>query len=118
MSCGEMWSKICHVETFLHMINVETNFLSKSILLRFTRFCVEKNLLRNCACGEKRTNMRYAPMTDQGFCRVGKRGGSWDGLVDGGSPRGLMSDGRHQALAAEVSWQPAEPRPLLTLLPR
>ena len=57
-------------------------------------------------------------MTDQGFCRVGKRGGSWDGLVDGGNPRGLISDGRHQALAAEVSWQPAEPRPLLTLLPR
>ena len=74
MSCGEMWSKICHVETFLHMINVETIFFvtihadlsrnllcchlrciaAKSILSRFTRFCVEKNLLRNCACGEKR----------------------------------------------------------------
>ena len=49
---------------------------------------------------------------------MGKRGGSWDSLVEGGSPRGLISDGRHQALAAEVSWQPAEPRPLLTLLPR
>ena len=23
-------------------------------------FCVEKNLFRNCACGEKRTNIRYA----------------------------------------------------------
>ena len=80
MSCGEMWSKICHVETFLHMINVETIFFvtihadlsrnllcchlrcigAKSILSRFTHFCVEKNLFRNCACGEKRTNIRYA----------------------------------------------------------
>ena len=79
MSCGEMWSKICHVETFLHMINVETIFFvtihadlsrnllcchlrcigAKSILLRFTHFCVEKNLFRNCACGEQRTNIRY-----------------------------------------------------------
>ena len=74
-----MWSKICHVETFLHMINVETIFFvtihadlsqnllcchlrcigAKSILSRFTHFCVEKNLFRNCACGEKRTNIRY-----------------------------------------------------------
>ena len=81
MSCGEMWSKICHVETFLHMINVETIFFvtihadlsqnllcchlrcigAKSILSRFTHFCVEKNLFRNCACGEKRTNIRYVP---------------------------------------------------------
>ena len=79
MSCGEMWSKICHGETFLHMINVETIFFvtihadlsqnllcchlrcigAKSILSRFTHFCVEKNLFRNCACGEKRTNIRY-----------------------------------------------------------
>ena len=81
MSCGEMWSKMCHVETFLHMKNVETNIFchflccfffsrnllcchlrcigTKSILSRFTHFCVEKNLLRNCACGEKRTNIRY-----------------------------------------------------------
>ena len=61
------------------MINVETNLFvaiyavllrklffchlrwiaAKSILSRFMRFCVKKNLLRNCACGEKRTNMRY-----------------------------------------------------------
>ena len=79
MSCGEMRSKICYVETFLHMINVQTNLFvaiyavlsrnllcchlcciyAKSILSQFTHFCVEKNLLRNCACGEKRTNMRY-----------------------------------------------------------
>ena len=31
MSCGEMWSKICHMETFLHMINVETIFWSLCI---------------------------------------------------------------------------------------
>ena len=61
------------------MINVETIFFvtinadlsqnllcchlrsigAKSILSRFTHFCVEKNLFRNCACGEKRTNIRY-----------------------------------------------------------
>ena len=35
-------------------------FVAKSILSRFTRFCVEKNLGNNCVCGEKRTNIRYA----------------------------------------------------------
>ena len=84
MSCGEMWNKICLVETFLHMINVETIFFgtihadlsrnllcchlrcigAKSILSRFTHFCVEKNLFRNCACGEKRTNIRYGDDSD------------------------------------------------------
>ena len=74
-----MWSKICHVETFLHMINVETIFFvtihadlsrnllcchlrcigAKSILSRFTHFCVEKNLTQNYICGEKLTNIRY-----------------------------------------------------------
>jgi len=34
-------------------------FVAKSVLLRFTRFCVEKNLTRNCACGENKTNIRY-----------------------------------------------------------
>ena len=46
MSCGEMWSKICHVETFLQMINVETNlfchflrcFVSISALLPCTLY--------------------------------------------------------------------------------
>ena len=32
---------------------------TKSVLSRFTRFCVEKNLAQNCICGEKMTNMRY-----------------------------------------------------------
>ena len=35
-------------------------FVAKSVLVRFTRFCVEKNLAKNCARGEKMTNMRYA----------------------------------------------------------
>ena len=35
-------------------------FVAKSVLSRFTRFCVEKNLAKNCACGEKRTNIKYA----------------------------------------------------------
>ena len=35
-------------------------FVAKSVLSQFTHFCVEKNLFRNFACGEKRTNIRYA----------------------------------------------------------
>ena len=34
-------------------------FVAKSVLLRFTHFCVEKNLTKNCVCGEKMTNIRY-----------------------------------------------------------
>ena len=34
-------------------------FVAKSVLSRFTRFGVEKNLVKNFACGEKRTNIRY-----------------------------------------------------------
>ena len=33
--------------------------LSQNRFLRFTRFCVEKNLAKNSARGEKMTNMRY-----------------------------------------------------------
>ena len=35
-------------------------FVAKSVLVRFTRFCVEKNLAKIFARGEKMTNMRYA----------------------------------------------------------
>ena len=35
-------------------------FLSQNGFLRFSRFCVEKNLAKNSARGEKMTNMRYA----------------------------------------------------------
>ena len=61
--------------TFLHMTDVETSeisfiisdlrcFVAKSlcreiVLSRFTRHCVEKSLAKNCARGEKMTNMRY-----------------------------------------------------------
>ena len=34
-------------------------FVAKPVLVRITRFCVEKNLAKNCARGEKMTNMRY-----------------------------------------------------------
>ena len=34
-------------------------FVAKSVLSRFKRFCVEKNLTKNCACGGKKTNIRY-----------------------------------------------------------
>ena len=37
-----------------------TLFCRKIGLLRFTRFCVEKILAKNSACGEKMTNIRYA----------------------------------------------------------
>ena len=39
MSCGEMWNKICHVETFLHMINVETNLFLSLFMLFCRKFC-------------------------------------------------------------------------------
>ena len=52
------------------------------------------------------------------FFRVGKRGGPWDGLVDAAFPRGLAADARRGLAAEALAWQPAEPRPLLTLLPR
>ena len=46
MSCGEMWSKICHVETFLHKCKCGDNFfchyscwfVAKSALLPFTLY--------------------------------------------------------------------------------
>ena len=34
-------------------------FAIYAVLSRFTRFCVEKNLTKNFACGEKKTNIRY-----------------------------------------------------------
>ena len=52
MSCGEIWSKICHVETFLHMINVETIFfvtihadLSQNLLCCHLRCIGAKSIL-------------------------------------------------------------------------
>ena len=38
------------------------SFVVISVLSRFTRFCVEKNSAKNCACGGKITNIRYAPV--------------------------------------------------------
>ena len=40
-------------------------FVAKPVLVRFTRFCVEKNLAKNCARGEKMTNMRYGHLKDK-----------------------------------------------------
>ena len=34
-------------------------FVAKSVLSRFTHFCVEKNGTKYCVCGEKITNIRY-----------------------------------------------------------
>ena len=74
MPCGEMWSKICHVETYLHMINVETNlfchylccFVAKSALLpvtlywrkiyivaMYTLLCEEKFIQKLCMWRKK-----------------------------------------------------------------
>ena len=36
-------------------------FVAKSVLSRYTHFCVEKNWTKDCVCGEKMTNIRYAP---------------------------------------------------------
>ena len=80
--------KNCQLEKCLHMLNMEKNlscgdifphenvetnlfcrnfccffcllrcFVAKSILSRFTGFCV-LHWIKNCACGENRKNMRY-----------------------------------------------------------
>ena len=60
---GEIWRKICHVEKFLHMRDVETNlfchnsccFVVKSVLLPYTLFCCERYFVAIYAllCGEK-----------------------------------------------------------------
>ena len=49
LPCGEMWRKICHVEKYLYMVNVETNlfghklccFVGKSVLFPFMQFSRE-----------------------------------------------------------------------------
>ena len=50
-------------------------FVAKSVLSQFTlfcrdllAFCVEKNLTKNCACGEKKTNIRYGAYTLNNPC--------------------------------------------------
>ena len=57
MSCGEMWSKICHVETFLHMINVETIFLSLFMLIcrEICFVAIYAVLAQNLFCRDLRT---------------------------------------------------------------
>ena len=83
LSCGnkfskrEMWrksvmwrNKLYHLWCFvaLYSIVLQNHFfaiyavLSQNWLSRFTRFCVEKNLAKKCACGEKMTNTRYVPV--------------------------------------------------------
>ena len=42
-------------------------FVAKSVLLRFTRFCVEKNWTKNCACGEKKDKYQVCS-----WCVVGQ----------------------------------------------
>ena len=43
-------------------------FVAKSVLVWFTGFCVEKNWAKNCARGEKMTNMRYGPSRRRPTC--------------------------------------------------
>ena len=38
-------------------------FVAKSVFLQLTHFCVEKNLTKDCVCGEKLTNIRYGLFT-------------------------------------------------------
>ena len=67
-----MWrNKLYHLWCFvaLYSIVLQNQFfaiyavLSQNWLSRFTRFCVEKNLAKKCACGEKMTNTRYASLS-------------------------------------------------------
>ena len=61
-------------------------FVAKSVLAWFTRFCVEKNLAKNCACGEKITNMRYAIVSSNGLefqmASTRREKGDWDVCTD------------------------------------
>ena len=87
---GEIWRKICHVEKFLHMRDVETNlfchnsccFVVKSVLLPYTLFCWERYFVAIYAllCGEKfnqklclwRKMDKYqvcCTVTQQGLCQ-------------------------------------------------
>ena len=52
-----MWSKICHVETFLHMINVETIFLSLFMLIcrEICFVAIYAVLAQNLFCRDLRT---------------------------------------------------------------
>ena len=50
--CGEIWN-LLHYQQF-------ALFRCEIVLSRFTRYCVEKIWAKNCARGEKMTNMRYA----------------------------------------------------------
>ena len=57
MSCGEMWSKICHVETFFHKINVEKNNFLLLFMLFFLEICfvsIYAVLPRNIFCRDLR----------------------------------------------------------------
>ena len=59
-----IYGVLLHFTIFCCQISFFCNlrcFVAKSVLVRFTRFCVEKNLAKNCARGEKMTNMRYGP---------------------------------------------------------
>ena len=58
-----IYGVLLHFTIFCCQISFFCNlrcFVAKPVLVRFTRFCVEKNLAKNCARGEKMTNMRYA----------------------------------------------------------
>ena len=60
---GEIWnfstSGMCMMwRMSLYMYTLGC-FVAKSVLSRFTHFCVEKNWTKECVCGEKMTNMRY-----------------------------------------------------------
>ena len=55
-STWEKWRKSVHFEIY-------------TVLLRFTRSCVEKNWAKNCASGEKRTNIMYGSITTPGAAR-------------------------------------------------
>ena len=66
---SEMWrnnvynlwyfAAFCNVLLQNHFFCKLRCFVAKSVFVRFTRFCVEKNWAKNCTRGEKMTIMRY-----------------------------------------------------------
>ena len=54
-------------------------FVAKSVLSRFTRYRVEKICAKNCACGEKRTNIMYVSRTLPVNCPLSKF--SWSFVI-------------------------------------
>ena len=66
-----VWCRKClHICTIYAVCYNLRTFVTKSVLLRFTHFCVEKNLTKNCLCGEKciRSSIRSGLRSTVALC--------------------------------------------------